>query len=389
VKFRGTILVSGDNMSNSTHRVNVVKIEEILPHPNADTLGIVYIGGYQCVVKKDAYKVGELAVYLQPDSVVPQTKPFEFLWADVPPQEEVPVRKRRITVRRFRGQWSEGLLLPVYDFKELELKLLVEGMDVAEALGIQHYEEPEPGPSRTPRTRPQYQHPWRSWSAFKFWVLYKLGFADQLHGDNAKPPKNTPPTYDVEGFKNYPHTFAEGEDVIVTEKVHGSNARYLFDGKTMHVGSKNLWKSEKSTCIWRRALKELPWIEEWCRLNPLCTLYGEVVPTQKGYTYGTDETFPVKFFAFDVLLPEGRWEDKKVFEFTVPVNAKVPLLYQGPYDAAKLKELAEGKSLAPGAKHIREGIVISSTMERQVRGLGRAQLKLKSMAFLEREAKNG
>ena len=36
-------------MSNSTHRVNVVKIEEIHVHPNADTLGIVYIGGYQCV----------------------------------------------------------------------------------------------------------------------------------------------------------------------------------------------------------------------------------------------------------------------------------------------------------------------------------------------------
>ena len=217
-------------------------------------------------------------------------------------------------------------------------------------------------------------------------MLYKLGFADQLHGDNAKPPKNTPPTYDVEGFKNYPHTFAEGEEVVVTEKIHGSNARYLFDGKKMHVGSKNLWKSEKSTCIWRRALKELPWIEEWCRANPLCTLYGEVVPTQVGYTYGTDETFPVKFFAFDVLLPEGRWEDKKVFEFTVPVNAKVPLLYQGPYDEAKIKALVEGKSAVDG-KTLREGIVISSATERTVRGLGRAQLKLKSMKFMEKEGK--
>jgi hypothetical protein len=50
-------------MSNSTHRVNVVRIEEILPHSNADTLGIVFIGGYQCVIKKDAYKVGDLALY--------------------------------------------------------------------------------------------------------------------------------------------------------------------------------------------------------------------------------------------------------------------------------------------------------------------------------------
>jgi hypothetical protein len=63
----------------------------------------------------------------------------------------------------------------------------------------------------------------------------------------------------------------------------------------------------------------------------------------------------------------------------------VPVLYAGPYDEAKIKVLVEGPSTVPGAKHIREGIVISSTMERTVRGLGRAQLKLKSMKFLEKE----
>ena len=63
----------------------------------------------------------------------------------------------------------------------------------------------------------------------------------------------------------------------------------------------------------------------------------------------------------------------------------MPVVYEGPYDAAKMKELAEGKSLVEGAKNIREGIVISSVEERQVRGVGRAQLKLKSLKFLEKE----
>jgi hypothetical protein len=63
------------------------------------------------------------------------------------------------------------------------------------------------------------------------------------------------------------------------------------------------------------------------------------------------------------------------------------VVYSGSYNAEKLKELAEGKSLVDGAKHIREGIVISSVTERTVRGLGRAQLKLKSMAFMEKEGK--
>ena len=94
-------------------------------------------------------------MYLQPDSIAPQIKQFSFLWSDVPPQEEVPERKRRITVRRFRGNWSEGLLLPLSDFPELSKAS--EGDDVAAILGVKHYEEPEPGPSRTPRTRPQHR----------------------------------------------------------------------------------------------------------------------------------------------------------------------------------------------------------------------------------------
>ena len=44
-----------------------------------------------------------------------------------------------------------------------------------------------------------------------------------------------------------------------------------------------------------------------------------------------------------------------------------------------------GGYLVDGAKHIREGIVVSTATEQQVRGLGRAQLKIKSMKFLEKE----
>ena len=69
----------------------------------------------------------------------------------------------------------------------------------------------------------------------------------------------------------------------------------------------------------------------------------------------------------------------------VYIDGMVPMVYRGPYDAVRIKEMAEGKSLVDGAKHIREGIVISSATERQVRGSGRAQLKLKSLKFLEKE----
>jgi hypothetical protein len=369
----GFLIYGGDMPEH--HKVNVVRIDEILPHPNADTLGIVYIGGYQVVVKKDNYKVGDLAIYVPPDTIVPEHHAFAFLWEGTEPTE----RRRRVTVRRFRKEWSEGLLMPMSDFANPVT--FAEGDDVAELLGFKHYEEPEPVQNIN-RTKVQYQSPFRSPMAFWYWLLYKLGIKrDQLHGSNAKPPKSAPPVYDVENFKNYSHTFVEGEEVIVTEKIHGSNGRYMFDGKKIHVGSKNLWKSEKSTCIWRRALKELPWIEEWCRANADHTLYAEVTPTQKGYTYGREN---VNAFVFDILKPNGEWMDKAQ---ALTAVEPVPVLYAGPFNYDTIKALVEGPSMVPGAKNIREGIVITSAIERQVRGVGRAQLKLKSMAFLEKETK--
>jgi hypothetical protein len=359
---------------NSNHRVNVVRISEILPHTNADTLGIVQIDGYQVVVKKDDYRIGELAVYFQPDSIVPQDEPFKFLWADREfPNGIVPESKRRITVRRFRKEWSEGLLLPVNAFHRLydgDIPIVRVGDDVAELLGITHYEEPEPGFNIGTQGR-----------KLTLWqrILKYFGFGPKPFG-----PKNGPGAYDVESLKNYPHVFVEGEPVIVTEKIHGSNARYMFDGKTFWVGSHKRWWKEQNN-IWRDVTKKYPWIEAFCREWPNYTLRGEVTPTQKGYAYGFETE--KQFFVFDLQRPDGAYTDKVTLFKMADIQRFVPVIYQGPYDAAKMKELAEGKSLVEGAKNMREGTVISSEYERQIRGVGRAQLKLKSLKFLEGETK--
>lgn len=358
---------------NSTHRVNVVRIEEILPAPNSDSLGIVYIGGYQVVVRKADYKVDSLAIYLQPDSIAPQTKAFSFLWNDKEYAEDVPERKRRITVRKFRGNWSEGLLLPLSEFPELSNA--VEGDDVSRLLGVKHYEEPDQTVLGTPGRKLTV---WQR-------ILKFFGFTPRQFG-----PKNGPGVYDVESVKNYPRAIAEGEEVIATEKIHGSNARYYFDGKQFWVGSHKKWWKDK-TNIWWRVAQKYPWIEEFCRANPKYTLRGEVTPTQPGYPYGTGEE---RFFAFDVQKPDGSYVDKSDF-YRDPVyllngasvHQFVPVVYSGPYAADSLKRMAESRSYVNGAKHGSEGIVISTATEQQVRGLGRAQLKLKSMAFLEKETK--
>jgi RNA ligase len=374
---------------NSNHRVNVVRIKEVLPHANADTLGIVQIGGYQVVVKKDDYSVGDLAVYIQPDSVVPQIEQFKFLWSDREfANGIVPQKYRRITVRRFRKEWSEGLLLPLKDFGCTDSLHNVgyislnghsipvsEGDDVSEILGITHYEEPEPFALGTQGRK------------LSLWqrILKFFGYAPKPFG-----PKNAGGVYDVESLKNYPRVFQMGtlitpaEEVIVTEKIHGSNARYVFDGKTFWVGSHKRWWKEQGN-IWWEVTKKYPWIEAFCRAWPNFTLRGEVTPTQTGYSYGFDTE--KQFFAFDLQRPDGTYVDKKTLYKLSDIHNLVPVIYEGPYDPDKMKELAEGPSRVSGAKHIREGIVISAVEERHVRGVGRAQLKLKSLKFLEKESK--
>ena len=151
--------------NKANHQANIVRVTDMREHNNADSLELIYIDGYQVVVRKGQFAVGELAVYIAPDSVVPQTEPFRFIWGEYALAEtaepsatdplglgsQVPERRRRITVRKFRGEWSEGLLLPLTDFPGLEVLLGIpidawedidawEGLDVSGALGIIHYE---------------------------------------------------------------------------------------------------------------------------------------------------------------------------------------------------------------------------------------------------------
>jgi hypothetical protein len=48
-------------------------------HPNADTLDLVQVLGWECVAKAGEFKTGDLVVYINIDSVVPEKPEFEFL----------------------------------------------------------------------------------------------------------------------------------------------------------------------------------------------------------------------------------------------------------------------------------------------------------------------
>jgi hypothetical protein len=409
----------------ANHQANIVRVTEIKTHTNADTLEIIPIGEYQVVSKKGQFKIGDLAVYIQPDSVVPVTQPFKFIWEPymcVPQVGDakgtefmIPEKRRRITVRKFRGEWSEGLLLPVSDFflkdkegayfyfsgegklidAERDIRIhcldLEEEQDVSDLLGITHYdpdtESTKGENTNAPKLRKKYPKSIRGW--YNYFVrrirnFFRIGPNTDGSSDNVSLGI---PVYDVDALKNYPHTFKDGEDVLVTEKIHGSNARFIFLDGTMYAGSRKLWKSPSSNCVFRRALRELPWIEEWCRAHEGYVLWGEVTPTQGGYEYGSKN---VQFFVFDIRKPDGTWVDDTDINklgSNFLSSQCVPLLYKGPFNLDKVKTFVDGPSMILGAKNIREGIVIKTAVERHIHGTGRAQMKIVSNAYLEKDNK--
>lgn len=396
-----------DNKKPIHHQVNVIEVSEIRAHPDPETtsLELIFIDGFQVVVKKGHFHLGDLAYYIPPDSVVPEKEEYAFLWGNRIIEGGVPEKRRRVTVRRFRGEYSEGLLMPVpgaapHGFGLTDTKgeyhRLNIGDDVSDILGIYHYNPPEPGVTLQER-QPKWPRSIRGWvGLIKGWLKgerRERGITLDL------------PTYDVQNFKKISKSFVTGEWVRVTEKIHGSNARFIFkkgligEG-VMYAGSRNLWLSPKSQDVWHRALLDNPWIEAWCREYPNYCLYGEITPTQKGFNYGVpmDGGQPkyIRFFLFDIRKPNGKWaEVKEYYELSQLLDKEslqdkfidswVPLLYDGPYNYNVIKTFIDGETVIYGSKHLREGVVIKTVPERNIPGLGRAQLKIVSNKYLEEE----
>ena len=313
----------------STHRVEVVPVR-LEPHPNADTLSIVRVWNYVCVVRTDDFRDVPLAAYVPPDSVVPATPLFAFLG-----------ESRRIKVRRFRGVVSQGLLVRAPEGAKL-------GDDVAGLLGVTRYDPP---------------------------------LEIRSTGEPERPPPLTIPEYDVEDWHRYGHVFREGEEVVALEKIHGANARFVWLEDRFWAGSRKEWKRDDPKIVWWSALRACPWLEEFLRANPGLVVFGEAYGRVQDLRYGLGHQIRVAVFD---LYENGRFLDWDSARERGRGLEWVPVLHRGPYDPARLKEISNGPSTVPGANHAREGVVIRPVVERGDPEIGRVQLKIVSDAYLER-----
>ena len=380
-------------MGVDTHKAEVVPVV-LEKHPNADKLSIVRVYNFTVVVNTEDWQGVEKAVYIQPDSVLPDKPEYRFLKdtgnlrkerdalndfvrAGVKPDDydqqlaaieakiDANTKYLRITVRKLRGVMSMGMLLPAPEGSNI-------GDDVAEQLGITHYEPP---------------------------AMDEIEGSRKHAGSDVAPPPPLiyAPKYDLESVYSFAEAFEPGEMVYISEKIDGQNSRYVttfdtepqnFESATAlqtHAGSRTEWKKKEGGSNWWRALDQNPWIEKWIQSNPEQVLYGEIFGWVQSLKYGAKQG-QLFFRAFDVLRGM-EYIDAEEFISVMPEDHRAPSLGIMPFNFEELQKLADGPSLVPGAANMREGIVIKPLRERQHWKLGRVSLKMVSNAYLEKSAR--
>jgi RNA ligase (TIGR02306 family) len=343
----------------------VVRVVALEPHGNADSLEVARIelrgsglAGYEIIVKKGDYKIGDLAAYFGVDCIVPIEGPFSFLGKRL---DGVGKSHYRIRAARLRGRYSQGLLVNVRDCDPFAEKHGVYpgfGQRLWDTMKVTYHSVPEPG---TP-TQP------------------------------GKPKKAQPmPIYGVDSYVKNPSIFSdlpEGAKLFVTEKIHGCNFRFgwvprsflgIPIGYHFVVGSHRAikqpgdlgWYGED---VWSEFAK----YEDLANRTKACKghiFYGELY----GHTYGGKKIQDLVYgrlpadgpglVIFDIYNGKVPLEPERRYELAHSLGLPTPPIITGPGGQQTLKQsetervsladLAEGYSkIAPA--QIREGVVVET-----------------------------
>ena len=199
----------------------IQRIVKLTPIDGADFVETATVLGWEVVVKKGQFKEGDLCVYIQIDSVVPDKPEFEFMRE----------RKFRVRTIKLRKQISQGLIGTIEDFLHTtDYGKFKEGKDVTELIGVKKYEKPDNNPLFEPK--PRMPKVWyKKWIyLLKFNVLYKIW--PNLRPLTRSPfPKHLVPITDEERIQNMPQVLEQykGKDFVVSYKLDGSSITIIHN----------------------------------------------------------------------------------------------------------------------------------------------------------------
>lgn len=203
----------------SHFEVPVVRITKVEDHPNADRLSLVYFREFITISAKledgsHRHSEGDLIIYVPEGAVVPEYLLKQGFWDENKSKGILAGSKgNRVKAIKLRDVMSQGIMFPVEpitDSPEHEFfrgadgvihnhegtaKPVIEGDDVAEFLSVVKYEPPIPA-----------------------------SMSGQVRGTPIYLPK-----HDVENIKKYPDYFKETDNIVITEKIHGTMTGIGFD----------------------------------------------------------------------------------------------------------------------------------------------------------------
>jgi RNA ligase (TIGR02306 family) len=343
-------------MENQNSVCYVAKINEVRAIEGADNIELVIAGGWNAITKKGEFREGSLTVIATTDAVIPEKLSESMGVANY-------LRKgTRVRTVKLRGVYSECLIIPV---TYIRAKSIVEGKDLMEELGITKYEPPV----KQIQLASGRKIKWRDNQNFH--IYYKFP-----------------------NLKNVAGMFTQEDEVQITRKIHGTNARFGIVKKSKLTfmdkvkkffriadewvnyeyiyGSHNCEKGSDSqgfysTDVWRTiaetyGIKERLWnqAKKYSAedLGSGLVLYGEIYGAgiQKNYEYGLTD---IKFVGFDVTV-DGKYLAPETTHIVISCHLElshVEVLYNGPW-SQEVQDSYVFNNFIEGTKVPHEGIVI-------------------------------
>jgi hypothetical protein len=331
---------------------SIQKIASLEQIPNADAIEKATVLGWQLVVKKGEFNIGDLCVYCEIDSLLPEKHEFEFLRD----------RKFRIKTIKLRGQVSQGICFPL-SILPIGVQI-IEGNDVTEILGIQKWEPYQDEQSMSKQTGKIMYPKWMPHFIQKF--IHRFEFVRKHYREHS-------------GQKSFPSLIPKTDETrvqvlqplldkykktscYVTEKIDGSSITvYQINGK-FGVCSRNIdLKRDLSDKYWKTVLEHgLERKFKTVFKNDNIAIQGELIgPGIQGNKYALNE---LDIYFFNVFYVKT-FKYGGLYDLISVCNAlgekHVPILdinYTLSNSIPNLVELSKGRSMLNDT--LREGVVI-------------------------------
>jgi len=308
-----------------------------------DNLLLAQVLGWHCLVKKEEFKEGDLCVYFEIDSILPDKPIFAFMNR----------YRNKVKTIKMHGVYSQGLALPLSLFPELIN--VAEGQDVTNELGVTKYEG-------------------------------ALPICGDVMGNF---PVGIPKT-DETRLQAIPGILErnKGVECYVTEKIDGCSATYyVYDGK-FGVCSRNL-ELKRSDCVYWAMSDKYKIEEQLLSLGKNIVLQGEIVgPKVQGNKYKLPNQ---QFYLYNVMEWQGNSYSYTNFDNLIHYSGMlniptVPILPWTNYildgaDVDQWVEMSKGSSTL-NCMTRREGLVVRGKENQFDIEVGRLSFKVINPDFL-------